>query len=227
MIIVLGDGMLATEIVKQTGWSQVSRKLNGFDITDTSTWGNLLDSATVIVNCIAYTKTYDSDREPNWGVNVVGVKSLIDFCNDRDLKLVHISTDYLYSNSVHLASEADVPVHLPTWYGYTKLVGDALVQLESNNHLICRESHKPYPFPYEAAWTNQFTNGDFVNTISKLIIELIERGAIGLYNVGTDLKTWYSLTAEEFSTKPIPRPDSAPADVSMNLSKLKNFRLNE
>ena len=128
MIIVLGAGILATEIVKQTSWSQVSRNGDGFDITDLSTWQNLLDEATVIVNCIAYTKTYDSNQDANWKVNVVGVKSLIDFCNQRSIKLIHISTDYIYSNSVHQASETDVPVHIPTWYGYSKLVGDALVQ---------------------------------------------------------------------------------------------------
>jgi len=223
MIVVLGDGLLATEIVKQTGWAQISRKKDGFDITDLSTWQNLLDEATAIVNCIAYTNTYDSNRELNWQVNVVGVKSLIDFCNQRSIKLIHISTDYVYSNSVRLASETDVPVHLPTWYGYSKLVGDALVQLESNDYLLCRESHKPYPFPYDKAWNDQLTSGDFVTTISRLIIDLIDKDAKGLYNVGTRLKTWYSLTVNEFNTEPIPRPKHAPADISMNTSKLKSF----
>jgi dTDP-4-dehydrorhamnose reductase len=56
--------------------------------------------------------------------------------------LVHISTDYLYSGSVSNASESDVPVHCNNWYGYTKLLADGLVQLESNNYLICRCTHK-------------------------------------------------------------------------------------
>ena len=223
MIVVLGDGILATELVKQTSWTQVSRNGNGFDITDLSTWQNLLDEATVIVNCIAYTKTYDSNQDANWKVNVVGVKSLIDFCNQRSIKLIHISTDYIYSNSVHQASETDVPVHIPTWYGYSKLVGDALVQLESHDYLICRESHKPYPFPYEVAWDDQLTNGDFVTTISGLIINLVRKGATGVYNVGTDLKTWHSLTATEFNTIAGNRPSIAPADISMNVSKLERF----
>jgi dTDP-4-dehydrorhamnose reductase len=224
MIIVLGDGLLATEIVKQTGWAQVSRNGDSFDITDLSTWQNLLDEAIVIVNCIAYTKTYDSNQDANWKVNVVGVKSLIDFCNQRSIKLIHISTDYIYSNSVHQASETDVPVHLPTWYGYSKLVGDALVQLESSNYLICRESHKPYPFPYDKAWNDQLTNGDFVTTIAGLIIDLINKNATGLYNVGTSLKTWHSLTADEFNTAQVNRPSFVPADISMNISKLNRFQ---
>jgi dTDP-4-dehydrorhamnose reductase len=224
MIIVLGDGLLATEIVKQTGWTQISRKRDAFDLTNVSTWRNLLDEATAIVNCIAYTKTYDSDRDRNWKVNVIGVKSLIEFCNQRSIKLIHISTDYVYSGSVHQASEEDVPVHLPTWYGYSKLVGDALVQLESANYLICRESHKPYPFPYDKAWNDQLTNGDFVTTVSAIIIDLINKNATGLYNVGTHLKTWHSLTVDEFNTAQVNRPSFVPADISMNISKLTRFQ---
>jgi dTDP-4-dehydrorhamnose reductase len=36
-IVILGDGLLGTELFKQTGWSCVSRKSSGFDITDEST----------------------------------------------------------------------------------------------------------------------------------------------------------------------------------------------
>jgi hypothetical protein len=32
-VLVLGDGILATELVKQTGWSFISRKKNKIDIT--------------------------------------------------------------------------------------------------------------------------------------------------------------------------------------------------
>ena len=96
---------------------------------------------------------------------------------------------------------------------------DALVQLESSNYLICRESHKPFPFPYDKAWTDQYTNGDFVPAIADLIIKLINKKATGVFNVGTDVKTWQQLTGAE----PISKPDSAPADVTMNTTKMKNF----
>jgi len=219
MIAILGDGILGTELKSQSGWNQISRSRNGFDLTDTNTWGNLLKGYQCIVNCIAYTNTYGTSFDPNWHVNVQGVKNLIDYCNLNNVKLVHISTDYVYANSVSKASEADVPVHLRTWYGYTKLVGDALVQLESKNYLICRESHKPFPFPYEKAWNDQFTNGDYVTTISEIIIKLIKNGASGVFNVGTDVKTWSGLTGSE----PIERPADTPGDVTMDISKLKDF----
>lgn len=219
MILILGDGILGTELAIQTGWDQVSRNKDGFDITDTSSWHSLLTGYTCIVNCIAYTDTYSQDFDANWKVNVQGVKNLLDYCNLHNIKIVHISTDHIYSNSKSCASEKDVPVHLSTWYGYSKLIGDALVQLESNYYLICRESHKPFPFPYPKAWRDQFTNGDYVTVISELIIKLVNAGATGVYNVGTDIKTWASLTGAE----PIEKPERTPSDITMDLTKMVEF----
>jgi dTDP-4-dehydrorhamnose reductase len=102
------------------------------------------------------------------------------------------------------------------------MLGDAHVQLKSKDYLLVRESHKPYPFPYKAAWSNQYTNGDYVPMIAKLIVELISKDAKGIYNVGTEIKTWFNHTKKEFATQPTARPSQTPADITMNLTKLKN-----
>lgn len=220
-VVVLGDGLLGNEITKQTRWDSISRKKDNIDAVLTS-WFNMLDKYDTVVNCIAYTKTYTSDKSSNWDINVLFVDKLIDYCNINSKKLIHISTDYIYSFSNPQASEEDIPVHLKTWYGYTKLIGDAMVQARSKNYLLCRLSHKPYPFPYENAWDNQLTNGDYVTTIANLVIKLITLNQSGVFNVGTDLKTWYDLTKDEFKTSPVPAPEVAPLDISMNTNKLKH-----
>jgi len=217
-ILVLGDGLLGSEIVKQTGWDCISRKKDRFDIT--SSEFNFI-GYDIVINCIAYTDTYSSNKELHWDVNYKGVIALTNYCNDKGIKLVHISTDYIYANSNTSASERDVPVHLNTWYGYTKLLGDAYVQLYDKN-LIIRTSHKPYPFPYKDAWANQHTNGDYVNVIAGLIIKLVNNNSSGVYNVGTEEKTWFGLTKQEFKTNPISKPDIVPFDISMNINKMKH-----
>jgi len=78
------------------------------------------------------------------------------------------------------------------------MLGDAHVQLAADNYLLIRESHKPYPFPYKQAWSNQYTNGDYVPVIAELVIKLINNNANGIYNVGTEIKTWFNHTKEEF-----------------------------
>ena len=220
-VVVLGDGLLGSEIIKQTGWDYMSRKKDGFDIRDH--FLRVLDGYDVIVNCIAHTNTYSDDKELHWDINYKGVIKLSNYCTTRNIKLVHISTDYIYSNSVSEASEIDIPVHGNNWYSYTKLLGDAYVQLNDRN-LIIRTSHKPYPFPYKDAWTNQHTNGDYVNVISELVIKLINKNVSGVYNVGTNEKTWFNLTKEEFNTNPISKPDIAPENITMNINKLKKIK---
>jgi dTDP-4-dehydrorhamnose reductase len=225
-IVVLGDGLLGSELIKQTNWDYISRKKDKINIFDFDSWMFKLNSYDTIINCIANTNTYSDEKELHWKVNYEFVDTLVTFCNETGKKLVHISTDYIYANSKSEASEDDIPVHLETWYGYTKLLGDAHVQLKSNNYLIIRTSHKPYPFPYKEAWSNQYTNGDYVNTISSLIIKLIYKNVFGIYNVGTDVKTWYDLTKNEFKTSAILVPEYVPIDIKMNISKF-NFLLND
>ena len=181
-VLILGDGLLGSEILNQTEWDCVSRKQHGFDITDESTY-HLLTKVEfgsiqhcpydVILNCIANTDTYSDNKDSHWNANYKGVSHLINFCNKWKVKLVHISTDYVYSNSDTEATENTVPVHCNNWYGYTKLLGDGLVQLNSENYLLCRCTHKPKPFPYDGAWIDQVGNFDYVSNISKLIISMV------------------------------------------------------
>lgn len=221
--LVLGDGLLGSEIISQTGWNYVSRKKNSVNAEDFISWSGLLDSYDTIVNCIGFTKTYENNQKDSWNLNVVFVSELIEYCNNNNKKLVHISTDYLYAGSVPNATENDVPIPVNTWYGYSKLVGDALVQLQSKNYLMCRLSHKPNPFPYESAWTDIHTNCDSANVIAGLVIELINLDENGLYNVGTEIKSIYDLAKRSNSEIiPINKPSHVPNDISMNVEKLNN-----
>jgi dTDP-4-dehydrorhamnose reductase len=221
--LVLGNGLLGSEIISQTGWDFVSRKNNSVDAKEFINWSYLLDHYDTIVNCIAFTKTYENNKQDNWNLNIKFVDELIEYCNQNNKKLVHISTDYIYAGSVPNATEDDVPIPVNTWYGYSKLVGDALVQLRSKNYLICRLSHKPNPFPYDSAWYDIHTNCDSVNIISNLVVKLIEKESTGVFNVGTEVKSIYEIAKKNnIEIKPINKPSHVPNDISMNINKLNN-----
>jgi len=222
-VLVLGDGILGKEIVRQTGWNYVSRKKDNLDIKYIE---NFLSNyeADIIINCIANTDTYSTDKSEHWNVNYVFVDKLIRYCNEKSIKFIHISSDYVYAGSVNNASEEDVPVHCNNWYGYTKLLADGLVQLQCKDYLLIRCTHKSNPFPYESAWIDQVGNFDYVNIISNLIVTIIESGTSGLYNVGTDTKTMHELALvtknnvlKSFS------PSYVPKNQSMNISKLQRL----
>jgi dTDP-4-dehydrorhamnose reductase len=236
-ILVLGDGKLGTEIVRQTGWKYISRKKDGFDITDPNCYVKHLlkvsDSIEakkkydVVVNCIANTDTYSTDKQAMFETNFEAVADLSDFCKMYDIKLIHISTDYVYAGSVNKATEEDRAVPSENWYTYYKLLADEYVSFTNDTALMCRCSFKSRPFEFKYAWVDQMGNFDYIDVIADLIIKLINKKAKGIYNVGTNLKTIYDLAKQTNSEiKPSRKPEQAPANISMNIDKLNNL-LNE
>jgi dTDP-4-dehydrorhamnose reductase len=219
-VLVLGDGLLGSEIVKQTGWDFVSRKATRFNIEGFDRHEAINMDYDIVVNCIANTDTYSNDKGKHWDVNYKFVDNLINFCNRYDIKLVHISTDYIYAGSKHSATEEDVPVHDNNWYSYTKLLSDGAVQLKTKDYLLCRCSHKPKPFPYKKAWDDQYTNTDYVDVIASMIVDAINNNLSGVYNIGTEKKTIYDLALKDNEMmRPIASPVQAPKDITMNTSK--------
>jgi dTDP-4-dehydrorhamnose reductase len=235
-VLILGDGLLGKELSNQTGWDILSRKKDGFDITDPTTFSKILlpyDGITqyckynTIINCIANTDTYSKDRQYHWEVNYKGVADLVDFCNEWEIKLVHISTDYVYANSSGTPTEKDVPVHQETHYAHTKLLADGYVELRSNKYLIVRTTHKPSPFPYDKAWLDQIGNFDYVTVIASLIIKLVDREVVGIINVGTQMKSVFEL-AKQTRKDVLPGLVSSPLipnNTLMNLDKLTKLNL--
>lgn len=218
-VLILGDGILGSEIHSQTGWDQASRKLGNLDIDDW--WGllNLVVKYDVIINCIAHTDSYSKDKVLHWDINYRFASDLCDICTTEGVKLIHISTEFVYANNPTPANEEELPMPDNTWYAYTKLLADEYIKLHGNNFLICRELHKPNPFPYSRVWDVK-TSGDTVDKISNLIIELIKRKATGVYNVGTGDKYLKDLAPKAELISP---PPHAPKDTRMNLDKLNKF----
>lgn len=232
-VLILGDGLLGKEIHNQTGWGIISRKENGFDITqpdkfiqyfiDTFDGLAAIKKYDILINCIANTNTYSTSKEEHWNVNYKGVADLVDFCNKWDIKLIHISTDYVYTNSINEASEDDIPIHGNNWYSYTKLLADAYIELKSNNYLICRGTHKPKPFPYNKAWIDQIGNFDYIDIMANLIIQLVKNNSTGLFNIGTKLKTIFELASQTTLVEAAFRTLETPGNTSIDISKLQNF----
>ena len=227
-VLVLGDGLLGSHIISQTGWEYLSQDKNNIDVVeDFEGLMYIIDEINpdLIVNCIGYTNTYDEERQKHWELNYEFVVNLVDFCDSRDYGLVHISTDYIYANSTKGFAETDIPVHQETWYSYCKLISDAYVQLSMKDNfvdrLLIRCSLKPTPFPYEKAFVNVRGTFDYVDTIAEQIIELIREGRTGVWNIGTPSKTMFELAQQT-------RPDVKESvsaklpSIELNLSKFRD-----
>jgi len=226
--IILGDGLLGSEIIRQTGWKYISRKKDGFDITNFKFKHFFTMPATgynyTIVNCIGFTDTYSEDKEKHFAINYKGVINIANVCRTLHAKLIHISTDYVYGGNPAYAKETDLPIIAPNWYTYSKLLADEYIQrLFDEDYLIVRTSFKPKPFPYEKATITQVGNFDYVDVIAKLIIQLIKQKASGMYNVGTSVKTMLQLAEK---TRPDIKPlwgkihPTMPTNIIMDLTKM-------
>lgn len=225
--LVLGDGKLGSEIVKQTNWDYISRKKDGIDFTKSMSYFDYINDYDTIINCIANTNTYSPDNKAMKEVNYKSVYKLSNQCAAMGKYLVHISTDYVYAGSENNADEEDMPIPSNNWYTYYKLLADEYIALTNPNYLICRCSFKSRPFEFNYAWWNQVGNFDYVDVIANLIIQLVNKKAKGIYNVGTELKTMLELAKQtKPETQPSGKPPYAPGNISMDISKLKET-LNE
>jgi len=120
-VVILGDGLLGSELAKQSGWNYISRKKDNFDLTQPDTFNNYfiqdfpefgaqILKYNTIINCIANTNTYSDNKQSQWNINYKGVADLTDFCNKYNIKLIHISTDYVYVNSKHINGKGQSPM---------------------------------------------------------------------------------------------------------------------
>jgi len=218
-VLILGDGLLGSELQIQSGWDIVSRKLNTLDINSNHQVEKYVKQYDTVVNCVAFTDTYSEDYSTHWNVNFLFPKLLVDLCNIHKTKLVHISTEFVYANNKQIPTEKDQPYPINNYYGKSKALADELIRIYSQEFLICRELHKPNPFPYDRVWRT-YTSGDFVNKIAELIVILVKNRAEGIYNVGTGGKGLWELTPNLPIEEP---PTEVPTDTRMNLDKLRTF----
>ena len=103
-ILILGDGLLGSEIIKQSNWDYISRSKDNFDVKNFKYFKSELSNYDIILNCIAFTKTYSEDKKSSWLINYKFVDELVEYCNKTNKKLIHISTDYIYTNSISNAN---------------------------------------------------------------------------------------------------------------------------
>lgn len=110
------------------------------DITDESSLFNYDWSGTkIIINPAAYTQVDGAEtaegRIAAWKVNAAAVASLTRLALERDITLVHLSTDYVFDGSKagHLENELFSPLGV---YGQTKAAGDIAVSLLSKHYIV-------------------------------------------------------------------------------------------
>ncbi|MDG1849899.1 MAG: dTDP-4-dehydrorhamnose reductase [Flavobacteriales bacterium] len=113
-----------------------------------------------IINCTAYTAVDKAETEPELAdaINHLAVANIAQIAKDKNIKLIHISTDYVFDGTNHKPYvETDVP-NPQSVYGQTKLDGElALQKINPINSIIIRTS-----------WVYSKYGNNFVKTMLRL-----------------------------------------------------------
>ena len=96
----------------------------------------------VVINCAAYTDTYGAEENPEkaFMVNTYGVSNIAMACNKLGIKLIHISTDFVFDGEKSSPYTVEDKCHPINMYGVTKYFGEKYVQSLCPNAIIVRTS---------------------------------------------------------------------------------------
>ncbi|MFN9977232.1 MAG: SDR family oxidoreductase, partial [Phycisphaerae bacterium] len=103
----------------------------------------VLDGAPrLVINCAAYTNVDQAESEPDKAdrINAAAVGTLARLCRERDITLVHYSTDYVFDGQGTAPYAVDDPTNPANISGRTKLRGEQLLQASGCDHLLIRTS---------------------------------------------------------------------------------------
>lgn len=93
----------------------------------------------VIINTAAMTNvdTCHTNREECWRLNVTAVETLVQFSEEYNIHLIHLSTDFVFDGTSGPYSEEDAPMPV-SFYGESKLAAERLIQKSSCQWAILR-----------------------------------------------------------------------------------------
>jgi dTDP-4-dehydrorhamnose reductase len=142
------------------------------DITDISKIEQFLEknSINTIINCAAYTAVDKAEEERDTAkrINADAVKNLAILSKNKGIKLIHISTDYVFDGKNHIPYKENDTVNPQSVYGTTKLEGEQnILDINPKHSIIIRTS-----------WVYSTYGANFVKTMIRLGNQKDELGVI-------------------------------------------------
>jgi dTDP-4-dehydrorhamnose reductase len=175
-ILIIGkNGQIANAIIEnfkleKTGFNILVKNTSELDFSNSTTLQenlkNISTSIDLIINCAGYTNVDKAEEEQELcdQINHQAVKILAEFCKEKNILLVHYSTDYVFDGSGDKPFDEDNQENLKplNYYGKTKLLSEQALKNSGCNYVIFRISW---------IYDNRPTSKNFVNTIKRLALE--------------------------------------------------------
>lgn len=175
-VLVTGvKGQLGHDVVKECekrGIEAVGVDVEEMDITDAQAVDRVITDAKVdaVIHCAAYTAVdaAEDNVEICRRVNADGTVHIAKVCRKLDIKMVYISTDYVFDGEGERPWEPDDERHPLNVYGQTKYEGELAVEQNLEKYFIVR-----------IAWVFGVNGKNFIKTMLRLGEE---RGAVSVVN---------------------------------------------
>jgi len=164
-VLVTGvKGQLGHDVVNELaerGIEAVGVDIREMDITDAAGVDKVIRESApdAVIHCAAYTAVdaAEENEELCRRVNAEGTRNIARVCKELDIKMIYISTDYVFSGQGERPWEPDDDRAPQSVYGRTKYEGELAVQELLDKYFIVR-----------IAWVFGVNGSNFVKTMLKL-----------------------------------------------------------
>ncbi len=225
ILITGGKGQLGKDLAKELterGIENIPVDIEEMDITDEKAVKEFISSYVkersldAVIHCAAYTAVdrAEDEEELAYKINAVGTKNVAEACKENDIKLMYISTDYVFDGEGERPWQPDdkrAPLNV---YGKTKYEGELFVQqlekfftvriswvfgLHGNNFIKTMLKLGKERDELNVV-DDQIGSPTYTKDLSVLLADIIQTDKYGIYHASNEgLCSWYEFAKEIFS----------------------------
>ncbi len=252
-VLVTGvKGQLGYDVVKELekrGMEAVGVDIEEMDITDEQSVNTVIKEAApdAVIHCAAYTAVdaAEDNEELCRKVNADGPRYIAQVCKELDIKMIQISTDYVFSGQGERPWEPEDEGDPQSVYGQTKYEGELAVQEILEKYFIVRiawvfgvngknfvktmlnlaKTHDSL-----TVVNDQFGSPTYTYDLAKLLVDMIQTDKYGIYHATNEgICSWYDFACaifEEAGIKMNVRPVSS-AEYGAKANRPYNSRMSK
>lgn len=217
--IIAKNGMLGSEVVRYcmaNALEFVAFSKDELDVTKEESVKILKQyRVKTIINCSAYTNVDLAESQCTIAeeINFIGAKNLADYAYTQNIKLVHVSTDYVFNGESMFPYRESDECEPVTVYGKTKLAGEQAIAKSGCEYLIIRTSwlfgHGSKNFVETMislsekkeinVVSDQVGSPTSCEDLTKAIFKLVNKKTTGIYHVSNSGScSWYQFAQKIF-----------------------------
>ena len=252
-ILVTGvKGQLGYDVVNELekrGIEAVGVDIEEMDITDAASVNQVIGQETpdAVIHCAAYTAVDAAEENEALcrRVNAEGTRNIAQVCKNLDIKMIYISTDYVFGGQGERPWEPEDERDPQSVYGQTKYEGELAVQELLYKYFIVRiawvfgvngrnfvktmlklsENHDTI-----TVVNDQFGSPTYTYDLARLLVDMVLTEKYGVYHATNEgICSWYDFACAIFEEAGIPvtvKPVST-AEYGAKASRPANSRMSK